>query len=426
MKQVIIIGGGYTAIETYRKLLKDIRSKRIAVTVISVLPVHVFHGWTGEILSGVLSTASTFAPLRRIFSEASLFIGRATQVFPDKKMVQVEMKEETKYFSYDELVIASGSIDKGSAIPGAVEYSFLLRSPEEINGLKNHVLHSIQKASETADERLKAQLLRVIVVGGGFAGVEMAAAIAELGKYTLKLYPQLVSQALDVVLIHSGSDILPEMQHNYPKLISYAKKCLNNRYVRCLFESKLNCIDENGVWVDGKQIEAKTVLCTVGAIPSTIPMRHTNCTNRYFTKNTLQLKEMDEIWSGGDVANVPYRESDMACPTNALWAIKHGQHIGKNISRKIHGKPLLKFHYPGLGQAASLGIGCGITELYGMQFTGWFGWILRVVFFLNFMPLKRNAMRVGMDFLSVFLTGRILVPSWSSKSDYLSQKTVTH
>ncbi|MDP9728834.1 hypothetical protein J2S04_001785 [Alicyclobacillus tengchongensis] len=54
-------------------------------------------------------------------------------------------------------------------------------------------------------------------------------------------------------------------------------------------------------------------------------------------------------------------------------------------------------------------------ELYGIQITGFLAWILRILFFLYFMPLKRNAVRVVLEFFSTFITGRFLVPVWSSR-----------
>ena len=88
----------------------------------------------------------------------------------------------------------------------------------------------------------------------------------------------------------------------------------------------------------------------------------------------------------------PYK--NYACPTNALWAIKQGQHIGRNIARKFKCKSIKPFLYRGLGQAASLGDFRGIAELYGVQMTGILAKLNRLGFFLYYMPSKRNAIKV--------------------------------
>jgi NADH dehydrogenase len=106
---------------------------------------------------------------------------------------------------------------------------------------------------------------------------------------------------------------------------------------------------------------------------------------------------------------VLHRRSQLPCPANALWAVKHGERVGDNIARAIQGQSLRPFTYPGLGQAASLGIGKGAVELYGIQFTGWLGWILRLFFFLGFMPSRIQMLRVALDWLILPLFGRHFV-----------------
>ena len=42
---------------------------------------------------------------------------------------------------------------------------------------------------------------------------------------------------------------------------------------------------------------------------------------------------------------------------DALWAIKAGDHVGRNVARALTGRPGRPFRYLGLGQAASFGVG---------------------------------------------------------------------
>jgi NADH dehydrogenase len=128
---------------------------------------------------------------------------------------------------------------------------------------------------------------------------------------------------------------------------------------------------------------------------------------RFRTERDLRLVGQANLWAGGDVANVIHR-SGRPCPANALWAIKQGVCLGENIARAVQGKGTRPFTYPGLGQAASLGIGRGIAELYGLQFTGVIGWLMRLCFFLAFMPARTQAVRVLFDWLTLPLLGRHL------------------
>ena len=114
------------------------------------------------------------------------------------------------------------------------------------------------------------------------------------------------------------------------------------------------------------------------------------------------------VWVGGDVAHCVHPRTGEPCPSNALWAIKHGEHAGLNVARTLLGEPLRPFSYPGLGQAASLGIGRGITELYGYQFTGWVAWTMRLALFEYFMPSRKQALRVALEWMTLPFLGRHL------------------
>ena len=142
---------------------------------------------------------------------------------------------------------------------------------------------------------------------------------------------------------------------------------------------------------------------------------------RLYTNAYQQIPTHPNIWGGGDACHVKHHTSRQACPANALWAIKHGEYVGRNIARAIKGQPLRPFTYPGLGQSASLGLGKGITELYGIQFTGALAWVMRWFFFHYFMPSRRTMRSAVGDWL--FLAVRrqrkgLLVSRLEATSDY--------
>ena len=69
-------------------------------------------------------------------------------------------------------------------------------------------------------------------------------------------------------------------------------------------------------------------------------------------------------------------------------------HLGRNLAAVVGRRKLSPFGYRGLGRAAAFGKGRAITELYGVPFTGGVAWLLRLVFFLRFMPTKGKAVDV--------------------------------
>lgn len=109
---------------------------------------------------------------------------------------------------------------------------------------------------------------------------------------------------------------------------------------------------------------------------------------------TPELLVAPDVWSGGDAARVLHPRSGEPVTANALWAMKAGDRIGRNVARTLRGRPGKPFRYLGLGQAASFGVGHAIADLYGLPITGWAAWLMRVGFFMRFMPSRSRALRV--------------------------------
>ena len=103
------------------------------------------------------------------------------------------------------------------------------------------------------------------------------------------------------------------------------------------------------------------------------------------------------LWAAGDAARVLHPSTGDPVPANALWAIKGGHRLGANVARAMTGRPTRPFTYRGLGRAASFGLGRSVSELYGIPFTGLTAWVLRLAFFLRFMPSRRTAAATLVD-----------------------------
>ena len=109
---------------------------------------------------------------------------------------------------------------------------------------------------------------------------------------------------------------------------------------------------------------------------------------------TRELLVAPDVWSAGDAASRRCTRAAVSPVTaNALWAIKAGDQVGRNVARALRGRPGRRFRYLGLGQAASFGVGRGVADLYGFPLTGWVAWVMRVGFFVRFMPTRSRAVR---------------------------------
>ena len=147
-----------------------------------------------------------------------------------------------------------------------------------------------------------------------------------------------------------------------------------------------------------------TVVTTLGQVPVALPGTESlvrDDTGRLVVDSYLRVHDAsgvhDGVWAGGDIASVPHPSGTGSCPASALWAMYHGDRAGANIARALRGAPPLPFRFPGLGQAASFGVGVGSAELAGVPLLGWSAWLARWVLFHYYMPSRTVALRTALE-----------------------------
>ncbi|WP_028785253.1 NAD(P)/FAD-dependent oxidoreductase [Terracoccus sp. 273MFTsu3.1] len=400
--RVVLLGGGYVTLHAYAGLMRHVggavRAGDIQVVVISADDAHSFHGFTGEVLAGLLPYDRTRTPLVDAMPHAHVVLGRATAIDAERRVVRYVLADDEsgpdhtstaeRVLDFDSLVVGTGGREPATAVPGLGEHGFTLRAPGDIAVLTERVREA------AAHRGLRRHT--VVVAGGGMAGVEMAAAVADLGGARLR-----------VELVHSRDAILPELRDEQPRLARRAEQELRRLGVRVRLGVRLASVTENHAYLsDGTSLPASTVIATIGQRPVNVPGLDTHRDPRGRLVTRPDLSVVDGVWAAGDAACVVHPTTGAPVPANALWAIKGGEHVGRNLARTLRGRSTRPFAYRGLGQAASFGVGRSISELYGIPFTGWVAWVLRLTFFLRFMPSRRKAAQVVTDFARHAAHGR--------------------
>jgi NADH dehydrogenase FAD-containing subunit len=426
--RVVIIGAGYTGVWAYkflrRRIGKLIKRGEVNVTVICPKNYHSFHGFTAEALTGVISIANRQSPLRLVMPGVHHLRAHAEYIDLNAHTVTVRSvtSDQIEKVPYDHLVLANGSYDAMDGVKGMRQHGWSLKEPGGVLSTRNHLIQMIEYAE--ADPKQAEEALGFVVAGGGFAGVEIAANIGEMLHDMRKLYPILQQGKHRIVLVHSGDALIPQLRPRYNKLADYATREMQKWGVEVKFNTRLTEVKETrAVLSEGSLIPARTVISTIGQrttlMPGTEQLKRND--GLLIVDEFLRVEDHPEVWTGGDTAQVRH-VSGGYCPANALWAIMHGVRLGDNIARTIQGKQLRKFSYRGLGQAASLGVGKAASELYGIPFTGWIGWLLRFFFFIYFLPSRRQAVRMLFDWVLYPFLGRYHTSLESAGENVLAAK----
>ena len=269
MKKVIILGAGYAGVLTAKKLAKKTRNiQDLEIKIIDKNPFHTMLTELHEVAAQRVEEDSIRINLERIFA------GRRVQVVHDTiAQIDFENRQLTGghgNYSYDYLVLSSGSRPAFYGTPGAKENSFTLWSYEDALVLREHIESMFRKAAMEPVTGKKRNLLTFYVVGAGFTGVEMAGELAELVPVLCSRYeidPSLVTM-VDVDMLERVCTVLPE------KLADRVVRRLEKTGVQVMLKTSIKNVGPDYIEYDaGAGLERRqthTVIWTAGVEGSQI------------------------------------------------------------------------------------------------------------------------------------------------------------
>ena len=342
----------------------------------------------------------------------------------DDKRVTTVGRDGTRYdLDYDYAVVAVGSGENLEAYPGLAEHAFRLKSFDDCFRLKNHIIEMFERADVESDPEERRRLLTFFVAGGGFSGSELAGELADfVRRLTKREYQGIKREECRVVVVHPGPTLLPELygsknterdEKGYPKLVEFGMKHAQKLGVELMLETRVTGATPNEVFLsNGDHIPTHTIVSTVGSKPWAlldefdVPRDERG---RLVVDEFLRVDGRPELWAGGDCASVPHPKGG-TCPPVALYAKKHGLHIGKNMKRALTGGNLSPFRAGVLGQGISIGNRTAVGTLKGIPMKGKLAWISwRAVVWGVAVPSWDRRMRLLADWFIWPFVGRDIV-----------------
>jgi NADH dehydrogenase len=259
------------------------------------------------------------------------------------------------------------------------------------------VIGAIEVAAKTPDVSERDRLLRFVIVGGGFTGVELAGELVAYIHGVLKYYP-IPEKSVDIVVIEAGGRLLPHLPERFGK---YAARTLHDRGVRIVLGKDVESVDGAGVALkDGERFESRTVLWDAGVEPSPL-VKHlglkTNSHAAIEVERDFSISGHAHLWAIGDCAAVP-KKGGGTYPPLAQNAVREGPLLARNVLARLSGRATKPFRYRELGQMASLGNRHALAQLPGgKMLTGIPAWLLWRSYYLSRLPSNGRKARVAMD-----------------------------
>jgi NADH:ubiquinone reductase (H+-translocating) len=382
----LVLGGGFAGSYVARLL------GSAGATIVSPENFMLYTPLLPEAASGTLEPRHVVVPLRLMCPKAELILGRATALDEEARVVHVVTEDAEVDVSYEQLVVALGSVPRALPIPGLSEHALGFRHLADAIYLRNHVLRELEAASAHPEQAERH--LTFVFVGAGYAGVEALAELSDLVRDALRYYPTLRPLPRRWVLVDAAPKILPEIPR---RLGEYAARKLAGRGVDIRVSTTLDSVDADGCNLsDGTRLESHTVVWTAGVKAS--PQLHLlglplDDRGRVIVGPTLLVEGRENVWSLGDNARVPNEATPGAFdPPTCQHALRQARRLAKNLQGER--KP---YRYRMLGQVATLGRYKGIADVLGLHFSGFPGWFVTRTYHLFQLPLVSRKLRVVAD-----------------------------
>jgi NADH dehydrogenase len=397
--RVLVLGGGFGGVYAARHLEKLKRAGApIEVTLVSRDNFFLFTPMLHEVAASDLDITHIVSPLRTLLPRSTVFVGDVEGIDLQRRSVRVSHGFEPHLhdLTYDHLVIALGSITNFYGLPGLESHSLTMKTLGDAIHLRNRVIATLEEAdTECADG--DESLLTFVVAGGGFAGVETLGALNDFVRDALAFYPRLRDRPVRMVLVHAGPEILPELGAS---LGSYASRKLTARGIEVITNARVTGVSAGGVQLaGGRFIPSRLVVWTAGTSPHPL-LGQLPCgleRGRIKAAETLAVPGFPDVWTLGDCAVIPDRETGKPFPPTAQHAIREAKTLAGNIAASLEGRPLQPFRFRTLGQLAAIGRRTGVARILGLNFSGFAAWWLWRTIYLGKLPRLDRKVRVALD-----------------------------
>ncbi|OSC59932.1 FAD-dependent oxidoreductase [Streptomyces sp. 4F] len=405
--RILVVGGGYvgmyTALRLQRNLRGELRRGDAEITVVTPDPYMTYQPFLPEAAAGSISPRHVVVPLRRVLDQCDVVIGEVRSIDHTARTATVatlatEEGADARRLTYDELVLAPGSVSRTLPVPGLADHGVGFKTVEEAIGLRNHVLEQMDIASSTRDPALRDAALTFVFVGGGYAGVEALGELEDMARYAARYYHNVTPDDMRWILVESSGRILPEVGE---ELGRYTVTELRRRNIDVRLQTRLeSCADRVAVLSDGSRFPTRTVVWTAGVKPHPV-LAATDLPRdergRLKCTPHLSVDGAPHAWAAGDAAAVPDVTAGTPgaeCAPNAQHAVRQARVLGDNIAHALRGEPLETYEHAYAGSVASLGFHKGVAHVYGRRLKGYPAWFMHRAYHLSRVPTVNRKARV--------------------------------
>ena len=396
-RQIVIVGGGFAG-TTLARALEPRLPAGWQVVLVSEESYTTFNPMLAEVVGASVFPEHVVAPIRQMLARSRFVMGRVTAVDTARRTLQAGTLAGPQTLAYEHLVLAFGTRANLALVPGLAEHALPLKLVGDALHIRNRVLQRIARIELEGDPALRRRLGHMVVVGGGFSGVEVAGELADFLHGARRYYPRVQANELRVTLLQDAERLLPELP---APLGRAAAASLRARGVDVRLQARAARLDADGVTLDqGDRLESATVVCTIGTRANPLAERLGLALQRgrVETAADLSVPGSSGVWAIGDCALVRnHAGAPGYAPPTAQFAVAQAQALARNLLATIDGRPTQPFAHVARGMLATTGHLKGVAQVAGVQLTGLPAWLLWRAFYLLRMPTFGRKLRIWVE-----------------------------
>jgi NADH dehydrogenase len=374
------------------------------VTLVDRHNHHVFQPLLYQVAAAALSPGDIASPIRWVLRRQPnvrvLLAAVASIDAPGKAVVL----DDGERLSYDSLIVAAGAAHSYFGHEDWARHAPGLKTLDDALLMRRRMLLAFEQAEREKDPSRQRHLLTFVLIGGGPTGVELAGALAEIARHTLRReYRTIDPESARIVLIEAGETILPSFPAS---LRESARRALRKLGVEVWERAMVTGVEAEAVDVGPDRLPARTIIWAAGVAGSrlgqslNVPLDRAG---RVIVGPDLSVPGWPEIFVAGDLALFTH-QTGKPLPGVAQVAKQQGTHAARNIMRLVAGQPTAQFRYRDPGNMATIGRAAAIADFGWARISGFLGWLLWLFVHIMFLVGFRNRLSVLLQWAASYLT----------------------
>jgi NADH dehydrogenase len=383
-QRICILGGGFGGLYTALRLsqLPWEKEQQPEIVLVDKSDRFLFAPLLYELVTEELQTWEIAPPFEEILADTGIVFYQASVTDIDVEAKRVKLDHSSE-LTYTKLVIAMGGKTPLNNVPGAILHAIPFRTLNDAYRLREE-LRLLEQSNQDK--------IRVVVVGGGYSGVELACKIADR-----------LGDKGRIRIIDRGDKILKDSSQFNQEA---ATKALEKRKIWLDLETEVEQVEADTISLAYKgkvdTIPVDLVLWTVGnqvsELMRKLPLPQDQ-QGLLKTNANLQVLEHEDIFALGDVASCQDATGQLV-PATAQSAFQQSDYCAWNLWASMSDRPLLPFRYQPLGEMMTLGVDNASISGLGLNLDGSLAYIARRLIYLSRLPTLKHQLTVGFNWIT--------------------------